>query len=48
MAAGRNLVLALLWRAGSSCTAPARRTLAARPATAVAPVTAVPSTKVVK
>jgi hypothetical protein len=48
MAACRNLVLALLRRAGYLHIAAALRTLAARPATAVALVTAIPSTKVVK
>lgn len=48
MAACRNLVLALLRRAGYPCIAAALRTLAARPAVAVALVTALPPTQVMK
>jgi hypothetical protein len=48
VAACRNLTLALLRRAGYPCIAAALRTLAARPAVAVALVTAPPPAKVVK
>jgi hypothetical protein len=48
VAACRNLVLALVRRAGYGSVAAALRTLAARPATAVALVTAIPLAKVVK
>lgn len=48
VAACRSLVLALLRRAGYLSIAAALRTLAARPAVAVALVTAPPSTQVVK
>ena len=48
MAACRNLTLALLRCAGYACIAAALRTLAARPAVAVALVTALPPTQVMK
>jgi len=48
VAACRNLTLALLRRAGYPCIAAALRTLAARPAVAVALVTTPPPAKVVK